>query len=274
MGAYPARLALLQERCQRAARARAAAAGRDSTRYYGRHGRFVAAAPSGRTAVGRGPRRNRPRLPATGRGCHNCGTQRVWLRDEDGVLGTREPNALAEQEEDEARWSQYMAAAHRGDAHAYERLLNEVSRAIERYVRRRFGALVFIEDCVQECLLAIHTGRHTYDPRRPFRPWLFAIVRHKTIDMLRRAYVPQSPSAGAIREPVEAHADDPADELAAGELLRQLPPGHRDALELTKIIGYSTSEAAARLGISETALRTRVSRAVRATLHALNRERL
>lgn len=181
---------------------------------------------------------------------------------------------MTEQETDEARWSQFMAAAHRGDAHAYECLLNELGGAIERYVRRRFGALVFIEDCVQECLLAVHTGRHTYDPSRLFRPWLFAIVRHKTIDMLRRAYVPQTPAAADVREPVEAHADDPAEELAAGELLAQLSPSHRDALELTKIVGYSTSEAAARLGISETALRTRVSRAVRATLHALNKERL
>ena len=34
--------------------------------------------------------------------------------------------------------------------------------------------------------MAIHLARHTYDPSRPFRPWMFAIVRHKTIDILRK----------------------------------------------------------------------------------------
>ena len=81
-----------------------------------------------------------------------------------------------------------MAAAHRGDKRLYERLLRETAIAIDRYIRRRFGALSFVDDCVQECLLAIHNARHTYNPERPFRPWLFALVRNKTIDLLRRSY--------------------------------------------------------------------------------------
>jgi DNA-directed RNA polymerase specialized sigma24 family protein len=55
-------------------------------------------------------------------------------------------------------------------------------------------------------------------------------------------------------------------------LLEQLSPPYRDALELTRIIGYSTSEAAARVGISETAMRARVSRALRATAKLLRKE--
>ena len=89
---------------------------------------------------------------------------------------------------DEVRWAGLMAAAHRGDGQAYETLLTELGDAIQRYIERRFGSLVFIEDCVQECLLAIHAGRHTWDPKRPFRPWVFTIVRNRTIDLLRSAY--------------------------------------------------------------------------------------
>lgn len=177
-------------------------------------------------------------------------------------------------EEDEARWSGYMAAAHRGDARTYELLLGELAVAIERFVRRRFGSAgAFREDCVQECLLAIHIGRHTYDPARPFRPWLFAIVRNRTIDLLRRAYT--APSADVLmadESHVRGHGADPADEFAAGQLLGRLEPGHRDALELTKLQGLSTAEAAARLGISETAMRSRVSRAMRATVELLTEE--
>lgn len=171
---------------------------------------------------------------------------------------------------DEARWSAYMAAAHRGDARLYEALLGELAVAIERYLRRRFGKIGFFsEDCVQECLLAIHMGRHTYDPTRPFRPWLFAIVRHKAIDVLQRLYT--APRAEGLAAPV-LHAADPAEEMAAAELLAKLEPKHRRALELTKLQGLSTAEAASRLGISETALRTRVSRALRATAQLLRQE--
>jgi RNA polymerase sigma-70 factor (ECF subfamily) len=177
-------------------------------------------------------------------------------------------------EADEARWSRYMAAAHRGDSRSYEALFGEIAVAIERYVRRRFGSLgPFSEDCVQECLLAIHLGRHTYDPARPFRPWLFAIVRNKTIDLLRRSYaVSWRETAEAGRATVFGFNADPADELAAGEWLLQLEPNHRAALELTKLRGYSTAEAAAEIGISETAMRTRVSRALRATVELLRKE--
>jgi RNA polymerase sigma-70 factor (ECF subfamily) len=165
-----------------------------------------------------------------------------------------------------------MAAAHRGDARTYETLLAELGEAIDRYLRYRFAALGPLrEDCVQECLLAIHVARHTYDPRRPFRPWLYAIVRNRAIDFTRHSFrAPHvlAPAGAAI----EAQAADPAEEIAAGELLAQLEPSQRRALELTKLEGYSTAQAAAATGISATAMRARVSRALRATWNLLNKE--
>ena len=165
---------------------------------------------------------------------------------------------------DEQRWSQYMAAAHRGDKRLYERLLGELAAAIEGYVRSRFGRLTFTEDCVQECLLAIHNARHTYDPARPIRPWLFAIVRNKTVDLLRRSYA----SERAVTEPLDASlpaaASSSESEIEAGDVLAKLKPQFRSALTLTKVIGYSVHEAAERSGISETAMKTRVRRAIRA----------
>jgi RNA polymerase sigma-70 factor (ECF subfamily) len=172
---------------------------------------------------------------------------------------------------DERRWSEYMAAAHRGDSRLYERLLRELASVIAAYVRSRFGTLFYTEDCVQECLIAIHNARHTYDPTRPFRPWLFAIVRNKTVDLLRRSY-----TSNRVREaPADPHAvaPDPPAELEAGEILAGLKPEFRNALTLTKIIGYSINEAAQRSGISETAMKSRVSRAIRAAELLLREER-
>ncbi len=174
--------------------------------------------------------------------------------------------------EAEQRWSAWMAAAHRGDKRLYERLLREISQAIERYVRRRFGALSFVDDCVQECLLAVHNARHTYDPAQPFRPWLFALVRNKTIDLLRRSYGgrPAAQQIDADELPAACRFEA---RVEAEDILGRLQPQFRNALVLTKVIGYSLSEAADRSGISETAMKSRVSRAVRAAESLLNAER-
>lgn len=175
--------------------------------------------------------------------------------------------------DDERRWSEYMAAAHRGDTRLYERLLSELGSATQAYVRSKFGALSFTEDCVQECLLAIHNARHTYDPSRPFRPWFFAIVRNKTIDLLRRAYASERAVPGGLDATVEQVDHGPETELETGEILARLKPQFRSALTLTKIFGYSVDEAARRSGISSTAMKSRVSRAIRAAESLLKEER-
>lgn len=180
---------------------------------------------------------------------------------------------MTQASDDEKRWSDFMAAAHRGDKRLYERLLSELAPVVEGYVRSRFGPLSFIEDCVQECLLAVHNGRHTYDPARPFRPWFFTIVRNRTIDLLRKSYSGER-ARGDGADAIEAAAvSGPHEDIEAARILDQLQPQFRSALTLTKLFGYSLHEAAARSGISESAMKSRVSRALKAAESLLNEER-
>ena len=81
-------------------------------------------------------------------------------------------------------WDRMMAAAQVGDASAYRTLLAELAPWLRRYYARRLPPAM-TEDAVQDVLLAIHEKRHTYDPSRPFGPWLAAIARYKWIDRLR-----------------------------------------------------------------------------------------
>jgi len=78
-----------------------------------------------------------------------------------------------------------MAAAQRGDRHAYERLVADILPALRAFVRRRTGDDVSAEDVVQEVLLSIHRARRTFRPERPFEPWLFAITRNAVRDFQR-----------------------------------------------------------------------------------------
>lgn len=73
-----------------------------------------------------------------------------------------------------AAWGDLMAAAQNGDGAAYGRLLAEFAPMLRRTIHRRWGDTDY-EDIVQEVLITLHRVRHTYDPNRPFIPWLMAI---------------------------------------------------------------------------------------------------
>ena len=180
-------------------------------------------------------------------------------------------------QEDERRWSNWMAAANAGDRAAYRQLLAELGDVVEAYVKSRFGELRGLEDCVQECLLAIHNARHTYDGERPFRPWFFTIVRHKTIDMLRkqRRVTGNEQALDDTAGDVDASGGEPLAAVVDGvRVLERMPPVHRDAVALTQYAGYTVAEAAHLLGISESALKSRLRRALQTIKKDLESEDL
>ena len=169
-------------------------------------------------------------------------------------------------EADEQRWSALMVSAQSGNESDYRQLLVELSAVVRQFLRSRFGDRPIIEDCVQEALIAVHRARHTYNPNRPFRPWLFAIVRNWTIDTLRKQKRRENVAQVYRREQeVLLQATGQAaypDEVAGGTLFRALSDQHREVLVLTKIIGFSIAETAEKLKISESAVKVRVHRAM------------
>ena len=163
----------------------------------------------------------------------------------------------------QTRWSAWLAEAQTGDMRHYRELLSELVVVIERYLVSRFGRVHFIEDCVQESLIALHEARHTFDPRRPLLPWLFAIVRHRSIDWLRKANRLESARA-SLAEAIDAVTPDSLQEDSVSGCLAQLGERQRQALTLTKIYGYTIDEAAQRAGVSSSAMKVRVHRALKA----------
>lgn len=179
-------------------------------------------------------------------------------------------------ESDESRWSALMVSAQAGNQDDYRVLLKELGDVVHRFLCNRFGNHHFIEDCVQEALVAVHNARHTYDAQRPFRPWLFAIVRHKTIDILRKQRTRENATDQFTREQEvfsqNAEAHDASNDMVADGLLEQLPAQHREILVLTKIIGYSIAETAGKLGISQSATKVRVHRAIHKLRQLMEKE--
>jgi RNA polymerase sigma-70 factor (ECF subfamily) len=169
----------------------------------------------------------------------------------------------------EADWSVLMANSQAGDADSYRRLLQAITPYL-RALAHRFGlGGADLEDAVQDVLLTVHTIRHTYDPTRPFAPWLTAVARHRLLDRLRR----RSRQSGRETELTEFHETFAAAETnhpgLAGEAERlkaaiaALPEGQRRAVEMLKLKEMSLKEAAQASGQSETALKVSVHRAIK-----------
>ncbi len=159
-----------------------------------------------------------------------------------------------------------MLAALMGDAGAYRMLLAGLTRHLRSYYARRLDSGA-AEDAVQETLIAIHSRRATYDPALPFTAWVYGIARYKLIDEYRRhkrrATVPLDEAAERFGH------DDAGDAIAkcdVTKLLDRLPPAKRQLVKDVKLDGVSIADAAKRTGLSESAVKVTVHRAIK-SLH-------
>lgn len=174
----------------------------------------------------------------------------------------------------ERRLSDWMASAQAGDGALYATLLRHCVPVIQAVARSQGVPPGAVDDVVQETLLTLHRVRHTYDPARPFTPWLRAIAARRAIDALRRS---GRVGAREVHAPLayEGHADSgPAsdqalqrsqDAHALGAAIATLPPGQREAVEQLGLAERSLAEASAATGRSTGALKVNLHRA----LHAL-----
>ena len=155
-----------------------------------------------------------------------------------------------------------MRRAQQGDRDAYRALLEDVAPLVQRYLRRQLGESDALEDVVQDTFVALHRARHTFDPERPIEPWLFAIAHNAAVDHLRRERLRSSWEVLVAAPPESRVTAGSLPPLEA--LLRRLSPSQRQAFELVQLDGLSVQAAAARAGVSTTALKVRAHRAYKA----------
>ena len=166
-------------------------------------------------------------------------------------------------------WSILMARAQGGDGEAYRRLLIDIAPYLHSLARRHHGDPGDVEDAVQDVLLSVHAIRHTYDPQRPFGPWLVAIAKRRIIDRLRRQGRTRAREVALDLE----HETFSAPEANLGEAdwnkrvlggaIENLPPGQREAVRLLKLQEMSLQQAAAASGMSVAALKVAMHRALK-----------
>jgi RNA polymerase sigma-70 factor (ECF subfamily) len=149
---------------------------------------------------------------------------------------------------------------------AYAELLALLTIVARRYARSRLGPVAWIDDAVQDALLAVHVSRHTYDRRRPFAPWFYAILKSRLIDAVRRQKRIAAREAAEATGPEPSTAAEGHDDIdvdAIRQAVRQLPDRQRHVIEALKYRDESVRDVAGRLGLTESAVKVTAHRGYR-----------
>jgi RNA polymerase sigma factor (sigma-70 family) len=166
-------------------------------------------------------------------------------------------------------WSIYMARAQDGDRAAYRRLLEQIAPYLRSLAARRMRNSGDVEDAVQDALLTVHAVRHTYDPARPFGPWLVAIANRRIVDRLRRRgrtelrETPLETQHETFAAPEANYHEAASEARALREAVESLPPGQREAIRLLKLKEMSLKDAALATDMSVAALKVATHRALK-----------
>jgi RNA polymerase sigma-70 factor (TIGR02960 family) len=185
-----------------------------------------------------------------------------------------------------------LGAAKAGDQEAFADLTRPLQRELHVHCYRLLGSLDDADDALQETLLRAWRQIDRFEPRAPFRAWLYRIATNVCLTMLarraRRNEVPLSAAAahdpGSRPEEEAVHLQPYPDrllaelpawtpgpeetierregvELAFVAAVQLLPPRQRATLLLRDVIGYSAAEVAAMLDTSVAGINSALQRA-------------
>jgi RNA polymerase sigma-70 factor (ECF subfamily) len=169
-----------------------------------------------------------------------------------------------------------IRAGQRGDSQAVETLFRRYHRPLFQTALRVMGNAEDAEDALQDGLLSAYRNLKRFEGRSQFSTWLTRIVINAAL--MRRRSAKSRPSFSLDEAPREdelpvaerfaAHGPNPEQLFAGTELreiisenLGELSPLLRTAFVLREVEGYSTGEAAKKLGVTENTLKARLWRA-------------
>ena len=158
-----------------------------------------------------------------------------------------------------------MRKALAGDSEAYTAALIHITRMMRPYLSKRLTQKAEIEDILQEILISVHKARHTYDGKRPLKPWLFAIAKYRLQDHLRKCYADKLRSACDLNEvdkvPFQHVAESAHNYESIHAEINQLPGKQPQILKLLHTQGYTAREVASVLNMQESAVKVAAHRA-------------
>lgn len=136
---------------------------------------------------------------------------------------------------------------------------------LRRFARGLTGDAALADDLVQDCVERAMLKVHLYDPARPLRAWLYAILRNIFIGGLRRdgrsTVVKTVDDLSDGEGAVAAAQEERISVRLIGEALERLPPAHREVIVLVGLEEMSYRDVAEIIGVPMGTVMSRLSRA-------------
>ncbi len=171
---------------------------------------------------------------------------------------------VAGQKSDADLLEQFVAARDLAAEAAFAALVERHGVMVLGVCRRVLGNRAEADDAFQATFLVLARKASSIARREQLASWLYGVARHVALDSRNRALRQKAREKrwGAMR-PVESPDQTMTCELRTvlDEELARLPERYRAAIVLCELEGLSRRDAAARLGISEGTLSSRLARA-------------
>ena len=153
------------------------------------------------------------------------------------------------------------------DDDAFKRELVKLIPHLRAFARTLAGDPATADDLAQDAMMKAWDARQTFQMGTNMKAWTFMILRNQFYSEKRRSWRQSQLDQEAAERTLVA-VDDPEAPVALDELrlsLAQLPPEQREALILVGAGGFAYEEAAEICGCAVGTVKSRVSRARKAS---------
>jgi len=163
-----------------------------------------------------------------------------------------------------------LLSAQKGDQQAFAHIVQSYQRPVYNLCYRMLGNQQEAEDATQETFIRAYTNLDRFNPDRKFINWVLTIASNHCVDRLRKRrinwssleddpYVEKVPMPESVDPHRSAERREASDQMQ--QWLDQLSPDYRTPVVLLYWYGYSYEEIAETMGISVSAVKSRLHRA-------------
>ena len=171
-----------------------------------------------------------------------------------------------------------ISKARTGDKSAFGQLIRMFQRRLMRFVFGLLGSFDQAEDVVQEAFVKAWQALDSFDPTRPFYPWLSVIARNLAFNLMRREEKKES-LENLTEKGFDVAIDEPGplERLLEGEnerrfyqALTSMPERYREVFVLRHFEDMNYAEIAKELKIKPGTVDSRLYRARQYLLEQLH----
>ena len=148
----------------------------------------------------------------------------------------------------------------------FKQLWQEYSDRLRKFLLSRVNNRADVDDLVQEILIKTYQHLNTIEEPEKFTAWLFQVARNTLIDYYRKSSVQTSRQDIARKATLEDERPEQYEQVrqelakCIRPFLDRLPPKYQEAVEAIDLQGGSQKKLAQELGLSHSAVKSRVQR--------------